>query len=365
MKLTIFLVASFLHSAIAATCYFHINQGEYTCRLDNANYVDPDELFAIDGLHMSGRSHENVTFMYTAWDSNLHFVPQQIFDQFSNLIRVELTNAGVQELHRPWRRCDHLRQAYFALNNITTLPGGIFEECSEIQSLELTSCGIHEVHQKAFEGLASLTLLDLQNNFIKYLQPETFVPLSSLRTLLLSNAGLEIIHPDTFQPLQAITSISIGLNQIKKIETGTFVGLPELLQVWLQHNLNLTLIEPMAFGSLNRLERIIWNNGILTQLSTSSFSNLTTTVSIDFAHQKIGKIERNFFTNFPNLRFLDFRFNSCVNRNLWSQSDRQEFLPYLEECFWRFEGTPETTLGASSMVSSSGLISLLLIIMKI
>lgn len=364
-------------SSLAGTCTFTQNAMGYGCRLEDAQHTVPGSPFVIEGVHLPGFTDESVVFLY-AVNSILHFVPQQIFARFPNLENLELADVDLRTLSdNPWTNCNHLRYVRLENNAITVIPSGIFWSCTNIETLAMDNCGIREVQPLAFGMLANLRELSMRGNLISELHIDTFTTTSSLVTLILNGAGLERIEPGTFRDLHSLTSLFLNNNQLTLIEGATFTNLTALTRLFINHN-PLVNISTGAFGTLPSLQTLEIINGSLTRLTTDSFMLLPALRALSFKDQNVGKIQRTFFINFPLLDSLDIRGNSCANRIIDNIFD-MVIVP-LEPCYWRFEGsvtvppsittiapptTPTTTLGASTMKLSLGLLLSMLILMRL
>lgn len=336
---------TFIYCGKAANCHFHDRPDDgYSCRLEDARFLNPGDFFTISGSHLGNRTDDDVRAIITL-RSVLNFIPIHIFDRFRNLTRVNFENANVTELHQPWRNCGQLLHIRFDNNRIQTIPGRIFEACGQLSSLTLERSGIENINEAAFVGLSNLRNLHIISNMIGDFHPETFRPLNRLNLLILDGNGIERINPLLFHPLQNVSFIALNFNRITRIETRTFDNLPSLQWIQITNNRFLSEIQSLAFNNLQNLEVVELSHGNLTVLRTGSFGLMPRLRTLFVQNNQVAKIERTFFRNFETLESFDVRGNDCIDQWLTSS----EFLQRLEECFWRFEGSPSTTLGASSI----------------
>lgn len=349
-----------LSSSSTATCIFNIIPGSsrYACALSGANFSDPNDDFVIEGEHLADKSDEDVQNLFTS-NSILKFIPQQIFDRFPNLLVISIADAGLQELHQPWRNCSRLQNIEFSTNPIEIIPEGIFEAC-EPNTISFWQASIREIHPLAFKGLQFLLYLSIKSNLVAFpsFHPDTFIPTENLITLIVDDVGLETIHPSTFHPLKKLNQLELTMNPIKVIQEGTFIDLPVLHYLLLRNNSQLIEFQSSAFSSLPELEYLDLSNGNLPQLNKSSFGMLENLRTFLIRNQKLAEIERNFFDDFLTLRWLDLRENVCVDQEL-HYFDRNEMVAkskeLLEECYWRWEGSPETTAATSTPGATSSI----------
>lgn len=352
----------------AAHCFFHNDpSGRYACRLENGSFLNENDGFTIQGTHTNFRGDQDVKVLFTH-NSILRFVPTQIFDRFQNLERLDLVGSGVHTLHQPWRNCSRLALVRFENNAISTIPDGIFQACTNIDTLTLNQCRITQINPNAFIGLSQLRTLRVHQNslVLATLHVNTFIPIGNLERLELDNLGLQRIQRETLQPLRNLNFLTLAANNITTIETGTFVGFSALQQLHINSNRHLSIIETQSFGVLDSLITLNLYSTNINRLNTKSFGILSALTTLSIRDIGLQAVERNFFENFPNLRTLDAQFNACVNTIILQPSlgPTPDFVTYFNECFTQWEVT-ETTLGASSIASSLGLILSLLILMKL
>lgn len=352
----------------AAYCVFHNDpSGRYACRLENGNFLNVNDGFTIRGTHMIYRGDQDVRVLFTH-NSILRFVPTQIFDRFQNLERLDLVDSGLQTLHQPWRNCSSLGLVRLENNAISTIPDGIFQACNNIDTLTFAQCRISQINPNAFIGLSQLRTLRIHRNALALttLHVNTFNPIGNLQRLELDSLGLQRIQRETLLPLQSLTFLTLAANNITTIETGTFVGFSAMEQLHINSNRHLNFIERQSFGVLDSLVTLNLYSTNINRLNRKSFGILTALTTLNIREIGLQAVERSFFENFPNMRILDAQLNTCVNTIILKPllGPAPDLVPHFNECFTQWEMS-ETTLGASSIASSLGLILSVLILMKL
>lgn len=352
------IVCLFSSTTSIARCVFHQNaQFFYTCRLENALFLNRFDGFPIEGDHLPGRSDHDVFSLY-AVNSTLNFVPQQIFDTFPMLMSIELVDVGLRELHQPWRNCSNLANVRIERNNVQEIPGNIFVFCNVHDTISLAENQITEVDSNAFSGLHWLQNLTLNNNRVRTFHQNTFLPLHNLLFLHLDRTGLEEIHPGSFWPLKRLLSLSLSFNRFSTVRSGTFYNLPLLQTIRMQGNTKLTTLESASFGQMRNIHTIQMQDGNVTRLSADSFSQLPSLQRLELRSHRLAQIQRNFLESFPSIQHLDVRENVCIDEmfSLSSRDDRTRVQASLERCFSMFEGSPVTTQEGSRMEFNIGLL---------
>ena len=130
-------------------------------------------------------------------------------------------------------------------------------------------------------GFPALSVLDLQGNSIRDIEPYRFQGLQALSGLRMSNNLVEYIPRVAFTYCTSLVVLNLADNQIKNIEFGALLGLGKLLHLKLERN------------KITDLYVILSPLVSLTHLYVS--------------HNEIGEID---FTMFPgSLKYIDLSFN--------------------------------------------------------
>lgn len=357
MKLLIFafILVTLSSTTLAAFCEFHTNAVTYTCLLEDAVFLNPGDSFVIEGVHIDGYTDDDVRNVVVL-NATLNFFPQEIFNRFRYLNQLILMNANLLQLHQPWQNCEHLQLIMLAVNNIQRIPGRIFEACRDVRTFALNNCQTTEIDRLAFSGMNEIREITMNSNSIQTLHPDTFEPCGKLERLSLNDGGLKRLHPQTFRYSPAMIWIQLSSNNLRTIESGTFLNLPALVSITFESNRQLNDLQSQAFVALPKLRTLNLRFGNLTQLNAGSFGLLPELITLNLGHNRIGQIERSFFNSFPNSALIVDTFgNDCVSTTSLRLNETA-FLSSFERCFWRFEGSPDTTLGSSTISTSLVLI---------
>ena len=141
------------------------------------------------------------------------------------------------------------RAVYLLGNIIERLEKNSFSHLSQCVKLNLYHNKISVIELGAFNGLQSLTNLDLHYNELTTLKTNLFLSLRQCDYLLLSS------------------------NKISSIEDGAFHGLGNLKYLDLQYN-KLRELRSEMFTGLVSLQKLLLNDNQLTTLNTSIFKHL-------------------------------------------------------------------------------------------
>lgn len=148
------------------------------------------------------------------WNSNIKFLPNQIFEVFVNLKSVLCNGNNLQSLRK-----EHLKGArklewlILENNKLTILRANAFEEAPTLYTISMEFNRISVIEDLAFSGLSKLRELSLKNNRLK------------------SITGL------TFFGLEKLTYLHLDNNQIDVIDDNSFGGYREIIQIDLEHNI--------------------------------------------------------------------------------------------------------------------------------
>ncbi|XP_075162195.1 peroxidasin [Haematobia irritans] len=134
---------------------------------------------------------------------------------------------------------------------LTTIP----QVPLDTKVLDLRYNHFEEIPSRAFDGLAKVTTLFLNENEISHLQEGAFEGLPSLRFLYLNSNRISRLPKNIFQSLRQLEGIYLENNDIWQIDADTFANLPVLNRLFLFNN-KLTNLPPDAFTRLPSLKRL-------------------------------------------------------------------------------------------------------------
>jgi len=176
----------------------------------------------------------------------LWFIPVNLFDTFTYLEVLEMTEIGLRNLlSNSFKKAGNLKVFHAVGNKLTSLP------------------------YNAFEGTRVLEYIDLSNNQIANINYEAFKDLEKLRELGISNNRLSIIDEQTFQPLKSLEWIWLDRNMIEIISVNLFINSPQLHGIHLNDN-DISAISPILLDQLLDL-RFLFLSG--NNCTTKNFIN--------------------------------------------------------------------------------------------
>ncbi len=163
---------------------------------------------------------------------------------------------------------------------VTSLQSGDFDDLINLRRLDFAKwvagegpghiqeddvAGLTSLPEDVFEGLSSLTFLDLGVNDITSLPEGVFRGLSKLETLWISSNELTSLPPDLFDGLSSLENLDFSVNNISSLPEGLFDGLSNLDELWMSDN-NISSLSDDLFDGLSALTRLVLTgNGISTR----------------------------------------------------------------------------------------------------
>ncbi|XP_074062101.1 toll-like receptor 13 [Macrotis lagotis] len=191
-------------------------------------------------------------------------------------------------------------------NRIQMVPSESFVNLSNLVDLRLEWNFIWDIGPGAFRGLKKLTLLNLVENKLKYIN-SSFEGLSSLRTLLLSHNQITWIHENAFVPLVNLQYLNLSRNSITDFSKvlAAVQHLPHLEVLDLSSNTIAFLnCSPTTLVSLTKLV-LMRNKLVDLDFSTLSLPNLTT---LDVSQNAIQNVH---LESLPQVKSLNLS-GTCV-----------------------------------------------------
>lgn len=167
-------------------------------------------------------------------NSNLHFLPSEVFDFFCNLEKLDVGGQNLKEIKRnTFIRAKSLKFLYLHSSQITNLETDCFNGCSNLEVLILHRNQLEFIEQGAFNGMPNLRELPLSFNKIK---ENMFDQLPNLKKIWLNNNQIESISENLFKFNLKLEEVHLAGNQINSMSHKTFSKLQNLNRLDLRLN---------------------------------------------------------------------------------------------------------------------------------
>ena len=144
--------------------------------------------------------------------------------QLAGLTILELSDQGLSSLQSDdFAGLTGLEELNLPRNALTELPSGVFDGLSSLIKLRVSQNSLTAVPDGAFDDLTNLEFLKLNLNELVWLPPDAFEGLSNLEELFLnSNASLACIHASQFDGLSSLSKLELHSTQLGNINPTHF-----------------------------------------------------------------------------------------------------------------------------------------------
>lgn len=151
--------------------------------------------------------------------SEIQVLPMEVFDQFPNLLILELELLGISEIkEKSFVNATHLQQLHLDLNRLTEVGDGIFDGAWDLRHLELSRNNIKKVSPNAFHSLEKLKHLGLSGNEITVLDKDTFAGLQNLKSLYLYSNHIKTLHPLIVIRNEKLEELDMDRNELEEVD---------------------------------------------------------------------------------------------------------------------------------------------------
>ncbi|XP_071141940.1 leucine-rich repeats and immunoglobulin-like domains protein 3 [Mytilus edulis] len=185
-----------------------------------------------------------------------------------------------------------------------------------VTRLEVQYNAISELRSEDFRGLKNLTLLDVSNNEIKFLNGSVLEHLSGLQQLKLNHNKLTEFPK--LIALPSLLSIEANHNRITFIAQEFCLQMPQLKAIEMNNNY-ITDISPGVFPVNNVIHKINLNNNRLETLESGCLDNLTSIEVLKMNKNRIDRIPKKLFDKLTQLKTLE------ITKNRLSRLDGMSF----------------------------------------
>jgi len=159
-----------------------------------------------------------------------------------------------------------------------------------------------------FYGLNNLTILDLNNQSLKYLSNDSFNGLINLQNLTLNQNKLTNLYKDNFKGLNNLLDLQFTNNYLTCIRNETFIHLKLLISLSLDSN-QIDTIDVNAFYKLNNLKHLNLNNNRIKQI-INEIKSLIQIEQLQLENNELKEIQN--FNIFQNLSILNLKSNNIT-----------------------------------------------------
>lgn len=216
-----------------------------------------------------------------------------------------------------------------SINHLFNIPPRTFFYQKKLEELHLNHNKIGVVTNKTFEGLNSLTVLNLRGNFLDTISRGVFATLPkleelnlgqnrisridlgafdglvNLRVLVLDDNQLSTVPSQAMAPLTNLAELFLGINSFRTIPSGSFELLKHLTNLDLK-GAALVNISLDAFRGLdNSLRQLELSDNRLQRIPTVHLSELHRLEDLSLGQNDFDVVAEGAFVGLKNLRRLD------------------------------------------------------------
>ncbi|MCY3615166.1 MAG: leucine-rich repeat protein [Bacteroidetes bacterium] len=193
-------------------------------------------------------------------------------------------------------------------NDLVTLPNGIFDQLTSLTSLDLSWNNLVTFPDGIFDQLTSLTWLDLDVNNLVTLPDGIFDQLTSLTVLDLDFNNLVTLPDGIFDQLTSLIRLGLSGNDLVTLPDGIFDHLTSLTSLFLWGN-DLVTLPDSIFDQLTSLTSLVLSSNDLGTLPDGIFDQLTSLDWLSLSYNDLGALPDGIFDQLTSLTRLDLEDN--------------------------------------------------------
>jgi Leucine-rich repeat (LRR) protein len=171
---------------------------DYACTLHTHNPNGRNDLAAIEGDHVAGRTNEDVTIL-TSLNQNTRIIPSIVCESFPNLRTILVMNSNLEDLsEESFAACAHIEIIYLHGNRINGIPDFTFRNNPNLIQLDVGLNWIESLNENSFTG-SGLTDIDIDSNRFTEFNQNWFTSVNStLRTIDAFGNSIGSLGEDAF-----------------------------------------------------------------------------------------------------------------------------------------------------------------------
>lgn len=302
----------------------------FSCTLKNFTSTDSLTMFLNQNMHgyltiinehnyngYNGDHVGKINFEYT----DMKEISSNLFQKFSSLWEVNLSNVGLETIHRDnfQSYVGKIEVLNLSKNKLAYLGNMIFSSLEALTDLDLSDNMIADYHDGAFDACCSvLKNLNLKSNKIKQIKPTTLSNFNTLTLLDLSENNIVEIGGIANEKISYIEKLNLSNNDITEFDCELQISVKSLI-------LNFNHIKSVSmnacnvsilYASNNEIEEFSINENVYAIVATN---NKITQLNVDrnskLTHLDIGRNELNasileIIKDMEGLRYLDLSQNN-------------------------------------------------------
>ena len=227
---------------------FKMNENVAEIQNDAFCYCENLENIEWGNISLIGyNAFEGCGFKELSLPNSLRSIYRDAFRYCDKLVKVDLSKTNVTEIGC-FANCYALKEVSFP-QSLTGIGYECFKGCSSIVSLNLPST-LETLSGKDFQGMSSLSEIDLSDTKIKSLSSDCFKDCSSLQKIVFPSS-LESLNSSALENAIALKEVDLSHTNVHNIPGYCFAGCRSLEQVSLAENTD--TIEYQAFAGCSNL----------------------------------------------------------------------------------------------------------------
>lgn len=267
-------------------------------------------------------------------DNKISRLESKSFGSLRNLISFEISNNPLNLTleENTFEGLSSLPSFDISCTLLATIQNGSFNGMVELKNLNMSHSRIQELQYNSFLHTGFVEILDLSYNEIKQFVINN-TQIDKLSILYLDHNFIKSLDPKTFDRMLDLTKIFLSFNEIEKINLLTFDNQKDLQVLDLSNNpklnfntsflntnreltaLHLSGIKAgMSFDKIGHvpLTDISFANASIVNVQELQLNNLNHLEILDLSKNKIVKVEVGCFANVTAMRTLDLSFNKIT-----------------------------------------------------
>ncbi|XP_064455346.1 protein toll-like isoform X2 [Ornithodoros turicata] len=210
----------------------------------------------------------------------------------SELSGLYLDYNRIQHVDQRLGHLPSLRVLSLSHNLISSFHPNAFKNLRSLRKLWLGTNRIKTIPPRLLSGVPALAVLSLRNNSISSLTKAMFQNLNYLQELTLSNNNISNIYGVTAVPLTSLKKLFLNDNPITGVTAfGAFQVNVEVLTL---RNCNISLINPVAFVTVEQLRTLHISYNNIPYVNGSAFHKISRLVTLLASHNSITSLEETF-----------------------------------------------------------------------
>ena len=242
-------------------------------------------------------------------ETSLSYAPSLC--NLTNLWLVNISKNGIKRFEDTGLICQkpgNIEIIDISENYIRYLPTKFKSVSSKLKCLVCSNNNINKINETVFETLTDMEILDVRHNRLTDFPFDFLNDSSKMQTLRLGYNKIEVLSKGIFSSLKNMSLLNMDAMGLKNNVWSELKCLTTLRQLYIRCN-NIDSFDTETMYALKKLERMELSGNLFKQILNRTFAFQGKVMSLNMSSNLVEEIDKDAFIGLSSLKLLDLKHN--------------------------------------------------------